>query len=77
MKAKSSGTIPSPFTLASVLPSNGKYELAATNSSTFVVKKLPDKLELHTQVVSIPRSFTRVLDEHDGVSAISRNNPRV
>jgi len=38
---------------------------------------LPDKLELQIQVVSIPRSFTMVLDEHDGVSAISRNKPRV
>ena len=77
INAKSNGTIPSPLTESFVFPSNGRYELAATNSSMLVVIKLPEKEELHKQVTSMPRSVTRVSDEHSDVSATSRSKPRV
>ena len=76
MKARSKGTIPSPTTSFPSLPSKGRYDVAATSSSTFVVNRFPDKPELQTQVMSMPRSF-KLSVEHPWVSSISRSNPLV
>lgn len=76
IKANSKGTIPSPNTSPPILPSKGKYELAATNCSTLVVRNVPLRLELPTQVMSMPRSVN-AWEEQAGDSAISLNKPRV
>lgn len=76
MDAKSTGTIPSPLTSFPTRPKSGRYELAATTSSTSVVRKLPLKLVLQTQVISMPAS-AKDCDEHEGDSAISRRRPLV